>query len=184
MGCARGRSLDCSNDYTTGGVSDILIADAADVDNFTQNADGILPTSNAYTAVTMVGVGVFNPITFADDSAVFDEVFKRNDNGTLSWVDTLKFDWKKLSQDSQNILRDLARCGCGLVIIVRDNNGAMWVLNDNNPDKPKVKLRLTGYKGSTNKKTDELNGYSEVTFEAKGSEPVNEFIGDFTDIPQ
>ncbi len=73
MGCARGRSLDCSNDYTTGGLSDILIADAADVDNFTQNADGSLATSNSYTAVTMVSSGVFNTISFADDTAVFEE---------------------------------------------------------------------------------------------------------------
>lgn len=146
----------------TGGISDILVFDPDDMD-FTQGAAvaGIFP---AYTAVALVGTstGKMYRVTFIRDEAEW--TWKQSVKGcSVKYEHSFNFQLSGNSQTLTNFLQalDAASCCCGLGVIVRLNDGKIFVAGEkvvNGAEITRFNVLNNGSNGTTGKLYDDFNG--------------------------
>lgn len=188
MSClTRGYTVSCSTGVVVGGISDLLVSSAEDVSGFTQDTSSddqdIL---NSYTGVTMTEAsGTFYSIGFDDETAQWKETtnYDADRKYITGWTWTTDFSLSGLNQNKRNLIMSLAECRCGLVVISKLNSGSILVVNDKNPDKPKVKVRLSKADSDSGAKTTDFSGY-QLTLTAELTEKPNHYTGSWSDIPK
>lgn len=111
----------CDDEGNTAGIASIWFASKNDVQSLTFNATGQLST------ITMVSGKVFYQWTFDPDTAFFNQP-KSVSNKSPFVKQSIQFTNPKMSTDLINAIDALDACAiCGLVAIVKDNNGKFWL---------------------------------------------------------
>ena len=116
-----GNTNTCDEDGNIAGIEVAWFASKSDISSLTFNASGQL------TAITMVSTKKFVKWEFEPDTAFFNQpktVVKRSPY----YKHLLTFINPKISTDIINSIESLDACGiCGLVAIIKDNNGKFWL---------------------------------------------------------
>lgn len=111
----------CDEDGNIAGIEAAWFASKGDISSLTFNAGGQL------TAIAMVATKVFVKWEFEPDTAFFNQpktVVKRS----AFYKHLLTFINPKISTDIVNSIESLDACGmCGLIAIIKDNNGKFWI---------------------------------------------------------
>ncbi len=112
----------CDDEGNTAGISAIWFASKNDVSTLTFNAQGQL------SGITMVASKVFYKWTFDPDTAFFNQP-KSVSNKSPFVKQSIQFTNPKMTTDLINAIDALDACAiCGLVAIVKDNNGKFWLV--------------------------------------------------------
>ncbi len=153
----------------SGGLVEVFLANRDDVDTFTISG-GI------YTAVSMVGSGVFHKFEFEQDTANLLETATR-ENGSLKIDHILEFFLGKLDQTQRDRLQEIADASnCGMVAIVKDANVQRWVVGYSENFLKERPLELQTGAGDTGKAFTDLNGTT-VTIASGDNEYSRTFTG-------
>lgn len=168
MALTAGLSKVCS--ARSGGLITLYLANVDDITSFTSAATG------EYTAVTMVSGKVFYKFEFKQDSGEFKESGKMN-NGAFSVEHKVDVYIENLNQAIRNRLQDVADASsCGMVAIVKDANGIMWVIGYNEKFTKERPLKLETNEGSSGKAFTDPNG-STITIGSIDNEYSRTFTG-------
>jgi hypothetical protein len=151
MSLTAGYSIDCTKAAPTGGLSDIWLANVADITSFT------LGSGNDYASVTMVATKKFFKFGFDPESAGYKETMKHLANGANSWDLALDLSWAGVTQDKIDRVAELAATRCGICIIVQDTGGTLHVFGEPVSTGPKPRLLLTANESSSGMKFDDTN---------------------------
>jgi hypothetical protein len=117
-----GNTNTCDEDGNTGGIEVAWFASKSDIASLTFDVQGRL------TAIAMVATKVFVKWEFEPDTAFFNQPKTVLKNAPF-YKHLLTFINPKISTDIINAVGSLDSCGiCGLVAIVKDNNGKFWLL--------------------------------------------------------
>lgn len=147
---------------STGGINNIVTFDPDDY-NFTQPAD-VAGVKQAYTVIALRedSTGLMYKIDFTREEAEW--TWAQSVKGC-----SVKYEHKfnfQLSENSQNLTTfmqalDAAACCCGLGMIVRLNNGKIFVAGEkwvNAAEIPTFTVLNNGSSGTTGKLYDDFNG--------------------------
>lgn len=173
----------------SGGISDILVYDPADFD-FTQAApvDGV---KQPYTAIELMtgataigGAKMFN-ISFLRDEASWD--WTQSVKGCSTKYEH-KFNFQ-LPENSHNLATflealDAASCCCGLGMIIRLNDGTIFVAGEkyvNGSSISRFSVVHNGSTGTTGKLYDDFNG-GNIVLAGSYSRSLYEFVGTWADV--
>lgn len=173
----------------TGGVSNIALFDPNDF-NFTQAAavDGVLPP---YTAValragaTALNGGKMFPISFNDNEA--QRTWSQTRNGcSYKYEHNITAQLPQLNHQLTTFLQSLtaAGCCCGLGVIIRHNDGKIFVAGEkyvNAASIAKFNVVMDGSEGDSGKAYDDFNG-ANVVLKAEYSRDLYEFTGTWASI--
>lgn len=141
----------------TGGTAEVYIASYDRSVVFTLDADEVI------TAMTN-SANTFHLFEQAPETATFEEVETTNiQNGTVSYVPTAVIVLNKITPETRNLLRDLAK-GYWRVII-KDNNGNYQLIGKNSP------AYVSTATSSLGQATGDLSGRT-ITFTATAGEPA------------
>ncbi|OED34713.1 hypothetical protein AB832_06990 [Flavobacteriaceae bacterium (ex Bugula neritina AB1)] len=100
----------------TGGSSGLWIANRTDVDTIVQDPTGEV------TTVNMVSAAVFYKVEFSSNQSNFNET--TGETGEVIQQYTFVSDSRY--QEQRNFIQSLIGCGCGFVVIHRENTGKTW----------------------------------------------------------
>lgn len=115
-----GITKDCTIPVS-GGVKNVWLASAQDVDTFTL-------TGSLYSAVTMLGGAVFYKFEFRQDRAEARENTTIAENGSKEVLQELEMFFTGQSQAQRDALEGVYNCmGCGTIAIIEFSNGLKWV---------------------------------------------------------
>jgi hypothetical protein len=162
MACAltQNYTLDCKD--SIGGLKEVYFAAVEDVASWTG-------TNGTYTGVTMDSGKYFWKYDLVKESSNFAEAVNTNvQNGTVFYAQTLEIILNKLQVNTRNEILLLAKNN--LVAIVKDNNGAQWILGFSNG------LDITGGGSATGTAFGDRNGYT-LTFTGNEKELAPLFTG-------
>jgi hypothetical protein len=114
-------SEDCDDEGNVAGIDTLWFAGRDDIDTMTFSANGEL------TAIAMQSGSTFKKWKFQEDTAFFNQpktvVGKR-----AFYKPTISFVNSKISTALINAIESLDNCSaCGVVAIVKDNNGKKWL---------------------------------------------------------
>jgi hypothetical protein len=183
MLCVSLRSYARSCSGVTGGLSDILFFDPSDFD-FTQAA-----STDPYTVVTRragataVGGALMYPVTFNENEA--ERTWKQSRKGcAVKYSHEVHAQLPQLSNGLTTFLQalDAAGCCCGLGIIMRHQDGKIFVMGEkyvNATQITKFTAVMDGSDGGTGKLLDDFNG-ANVVIKADYSRDLREFTGDWS----
>lgn len=172
----------------TGGISDVGIFDPSDL-NFTQPAaiDGV---AQPYSAIALrEGVSL--------DAATVFLINFQVDEGEWTWTQTVtgcavKYEHEfifQLPENSQALTTfqqalDAAGCCCGIGMIVRMNNGKIFVAGEkyvNGNSIPRFTIKQDGSEGGSGKLFDEFNG-GNIHFKGSYSRNLYEYSGTWASV--
>jgi hypothetical protein len=170
----------------SGGISDILVFDPSDFD-FTQAAatGGALPP---YTAMALQTGATGKPI---------QQISFQQDEAEWKWTQSVKgcsvkydheFDFQ-LAENGQTLTTflqalDAASCCCGLGMIIRMNNGKIFVAGEkfvNGSSTIRFQIKNDGSSGGSGKLIDDFNG-GNIVLKGSSSRNLYEFSGDWADV--
>jgi hypothetical protein len=167
----------------TGGISDIMIFDPNDF-NFTQATVG--GVVGAYTALTTrAGANnATNPLMFAVSflEKEGERTWKQSVKGcSVKYEHEVKLQLPQLSHSLTNFLQslDAAGCCCGLGVIIRHNDGKIFVMGEkyvNATSIAKFTVKLDGADGTSGKLFDDFNG-ANVLLKSEYSRELYEYTG-------
>jgi hypothetical protein len=162
MPCAltQNYTLDCKD--SIGGLKEVYFAAVEDVASWTGSA-------GTYTAVTMESGKYFWKYELVKESSNFAEAVNTNvQNGTVFYTQTLEIILNKLQVNTRNEILLLAKNN--LVVLVKDNNDAIWILGFANG------LDMTGGGSATGTAFGDRNGYT-LTFTGNEKDLAGLFTG-------
>jgi len=114
-------SEDCDEEGNVAGIDTLWFAGKDDIDAMTFSTNGEL------TALTMVTGKTFKKWKFQEDTAFFNQP-KTVVNKRAFYKPTISFVNSKISTALINAIEALDNCSaCGVVAIVKDNNGKKWL---------------------------------------------------------
>jgi hypothetical protein len=149
MALTAGLNIAC--EARSGGVKTIWLANRDDITSFTL-------TGSLYSAVTMVGVAVFFKFEFEQDTAERRESVVR-ENGSIAATHEVEFFVPKMSQANRDAISEIIDgSACGVVAIVEDANGTMWVDGYSENYTLFRALKLTSDEALSGKALTDLNG--------------------------
>jgi hypothetical protein len=182
MTCVQLQSYNRACGGVTGGLSDILIFDPADFD-FTQAAP-VSGVQQPYTAVARAAgvsnTAVFYPVKFQEKEA--ERLWAHTVTGcSVKYEHTVNAQLPQLSQGLTTFLQslDAAGCCCGLGLIIRHNDGKIFVMGEkivNAASIPKFSVKMEGSDGTSGKLFDDFNG-ANVVIKGEYSRDLFEYTG-------
>ena len=114
-------SEDCDDEGNVAGIDTLWFASKDDIDAMTFSTNGEL------TAITMLSGKTFKKWKFQEDTAFFNQP-KTVVNKRAFYKPTISFVNGKISTALINAIESLDNCSaCGVVAIVKDNNGKKWL---------------------------------------------------------
>lgn len=169
MSITAGRSKICDN--VPGGLKTVWLSGVNEVTSFTL-------TGESYSAVTMEASNVFYKFEFAQTSAQkLEEGTQADALSPFGITQTLEFSFKGLSQTDRDALSELIDCSpCGMIAIVEDTNGVMWVLGYNEDLGKEYGLFVSSITSDTGKLLTDFAG-SIITLSASQTELARTFTG-------
>ncbi len=173
----------------TGGISDILVFDPSDFD-FTQVAP-VAGVAQPYSAIARqtgatepLGGNMFN-VTFLRDEAAWD--WKQSVKGcSTKYEHTFAFQLPENSQQLTTFLQalDSASCCCGLGMIIKLNDGRIFVAGEkfvNGSSIGRFTITQNGSTGGSGKLYDDFNG-GNIVLVGPYSRNLFEYDGPWADI--
>ncbi len=139
----------------TSGVKNIHIVDEEDLDTFTLTGDD-------YTAVVMLGGGVFKEYEFESGEAEFKETTNLV-NGNSEVIHEVQFFLGRMSSLSRKAVQEIIDASnCGMIVIVTDNNGTQWAVGYSENFLKKEPMRLTSGEHTTGKAKTDISGRDQI----------------------
>ncbi len=136
-----------------GGVRNIWLADAADVDTMALGS-----SVETIDTITMESAKVFTLFTFDKDEAEY-KITPVNEAGAIKYDVELSMRSKKLSDTLRTAIVEIATLGeCGVIAVVEDANGNKIVLGYGISELKTRALQLTGGEAGTGKALNDFNG--------------------------
>jgi hypothetical protein len=146
----------CENN--SGGVLEILVADACQIVGFTETVDGIVDS------ITMETGAQFYPIETQRLTASFEENETNNfDNGSKFYDQILNIVVARRDVARRNAIAGLGAGQKDLVFIVRDSNSTWWEQGLSEG------MKLLTSTGGSGVKKEDLNGYT-IQFSGQSSD--------------
>ena len=130
-------------DVKTGGSPFLYITDRTNVVSVT------VGVNDEVTGITMVALEVFFKIEFASNQSQFLEAL--NNEGGAQVTQTYNMVWESWTQTQRNVLLEMVRCNCGMVVIHGENTGKSWIWGLAETEEAKL---FTGDRDSGTAKTD------------------------------
>lgn len=151
----------------TAGVKNIHITDEADLDTFTL-------TGEDYTAVAMLGGGVFQEYEFESGEAEFKETTTLV-NGNTMITHEVQFFLGRMSSLSRLAVQEIVDASnCGMIMIVTDNNGIQWAVGYSENFLKREPMRLTSGDHTTGKAKTDVSG-RDIILTSEDNELAREF---------
>ena len=162
MACSQtlaGLVNDCAANM--GGIKEVYLANKADVATITV-------TSNKVTAITMASTAKFHKYYFRPQTSSMSSNWQVNLDNGVKYVQTdLVMVFNRMETTKR--VEVVAMAQGDLVALVRDSNGLLWLLGEENP------LILSAGDGLTGTARSDRNGYS-VTLQDNFSELPHEVL--------
>ncbi len=186
MLCVTLQSYERTCGPVTGGISNIALFDPNDF-NFTQAAP-VSGVAQPYTAVaTRVGAesAKMYPISFNDNEA--QRTWSQTRNGcSYKFEHNITAQLPQLNHELTTFLQSLsaAGCCCGLGVIIRHNDGKIFVAGEKYVSAasiPKFNVVMDGSEGDSGKAYDDFNG-ANVVLKASYSRDLYEYTGAWSSI--
>jgi|AntAceMinimDraft_16_1070373.scaffolds.fasta_scaffold03128_6 hypothetical protein len=146
------KSADCG--ARRSGVAIIYLIQVVDLTEFTLSSD-----SSDWSAVTPVTDKVFKKYEFKKGEA---ELLMNPTpaNGIVASENSIEFNMDKLSQLSRDAVQEISDASnCGLIAIVKTNQGDNWVLGYDNYFQKEHYLELTSGTGTSGRALTDLQGF-------------------------
>ena len=147
MACSQtlaGLANDCAANM--GGIKEVYLANKADV-------SAITVTTNKITAITMVSSAKFKKYSFRPNTSSMSSNYQVNQENGVAYVQTdLVMVFNRMETTKR--VEVVAMAQGELIALVRDCNGLLWLLGEENP------LILSAGDGLTGTARTDRNGYS------------------------
>jgi hypothetical protein len=153
----------------SGGIAAIYGAKAADVTSFTL-------TVNDYSAVTMDGANLFKKYEFEQDMAEL-RLNGANEGNAFIQTQEVEMQLNRMSTTLRASIEELVKESlCGMIFIVKDNNGVMWVVGYSQRHGKDRGLELVTDTGITGKALTDINS-NVVVLSTTSAEMARVFTG-------
>lgn len=171
----------CDPDGNTAGINAVWAVPSKDIDSITFDANGEV------TAIALDAGIAWAKYTFEDDTAFFNQPYE-SQGVNLSVKQQLLFVLPKMSTETRDAAMSLLQCAlCGLICVVRDNNGRMWVggvrLFSTGDWTPKAFKPLGAAGAETQANSESDKNQITTQLESKNSEYARVFQGVEADLP-
>lgn len=170
----------------SGGISDIVFFDPFDFDFTNTTTSGVVGPYTVIEARTGAEtLGKVYPVTFQQDEAEWKWTQSRK-GCSVKYDHEFDFQLPDNSQQLTNFLSamDAAACCCGLGMIIRLNNGKIFIAGErfvNSTEQPRFTITQDGSTGTSGKLIDDFNG-GNLVFKGSYTRNLLEYTGDWADV--